>query len=152
MNLYHGTYNDTLIEILKCGYLDNTKAFEDTLYVDKLIEDYIGEKLTNNALYLTDDIISAQLSFDYEIKLTVDVDLDRNKLFVAEYNYKDEILAYGDDSNEGVEAIKNYIKSFISYDEYVNNSIKYESPEFLYFDKVNIEHLKENILKHLIET
>ena len=151
MRLYHGTNNDELIKILKCGYLDNTKAFEDTLYVDKLIEEYLGRKLTNDAIYLSDDIIITRLDFDYEFVLKVDVDLDREKLFVAEYNYRDEIMAYGDDCKEGVEAIENYIKSFVSYDEYVNKSLKYECPEFLYFDSIEIEHFDEDILNHLEE-
>ena len=152
MKLYHGTNNNELIKILKSGYLDNTKAFEDTLYIDKLIEEYLGRKLTNDAIYLSDDIVSTQLSFDYEFGLTVDVDLDREKLFVVEYNYRDEIMAYDNDCREGVEAIENYIKSFISYDEYINKSLKYKSPEFLYFDIVNIEHLDKEVLNHLEES
>lgn len=152
MKLYHGTNNDELIQILKSGYLDNTKAFDDTLYVDNIIENYLGKKLTNNATYLSNDIISTQMAFDYEFKLIIDEDLDREKLFVAEYNYRDEIMAYGDDCEEGINAIKNYIKSFISYDEYINNNIKYENPEFLYFDTINIEAFDEEILEHLKET
>lgn len=151
MRLYHGTYNENLIEILKCGYLDNTKVFKDTLYVDKLIEKYLGKKLTNDALYLTDNIFSAH-DFDYEFKLIVDVDLDREKLFVAEYNYRDEIMAYGDDCKEGIEAIENYIKSFVSYNEYISKHLNYECPEFLYFDTVDIEHFDEEIFNHLEET
>lgn len=151
MRLYHGTNNDELLKILKSGYLDNTKAFEDTLYVDKILENYLGRKLTNDAVYLGNDIISTQMSFDYEFELVVDKDLNREKLFVAEYNYRDEIMAYGDDCKEGIEAIENYIKSFIHYDEYVNKSLKYENPEFLYFDSINIEHFDKEILNHLKE-
>lgn len=88
MRLYHGTNNDELLKILKSGYLDNTKAFEDTLYVDKILENYLGRKLTNDAIYLGNDIISSQMSFDYEFELIVDKDLNREKLFVAEYNYR----------------------------------------------------------------
>lgn len=152
MKLYHGTNNDELLKILKSGYLDNTKAFEDTLYVDKIIEKYLGKKLTNDAIYLSNDIISTQMSFDYEFKLIVDKDLNREKLFVAEYNYRDEIMAYGDDCKEGIESIEKYIKSFVPYNEYINKSLKYENPEFLYFDNVNIEDFDEEILNHLKET
>lgn len=151
MRLYHGTYNENLIEILKCGYLDNTKAFKDTLRADKLIEKYLGKKLTNDALYLTDDIYSTH-DFDYDFKLIVDVDLDREKLFVAEHTYRDILINFEDDCKEGVDAMKNYIKSFVSYNEYISKHLNYECPEFLYFDTVDIEHLDEEIFNHLEET
>lgn len=137
MKLYHGTYEENIDKIKKDGYIDNKKALEDTLEIDNIIEEYIGKKITNNAVYLTDDILCTQMAYDYEFVVDTS-QLNTNLLYVAENLYRDEILGYGNDCEEGRNAINNYIKSFIPFDEYINNSAKYESPEFLYFDKIYI--------------
>ena len=149
MKLFHGTYEEKLLDIIKDGYLDNTKYSEDTKYVDDMIEKYCGKKLVNNAIYLGNDLISIRGCFDYEFQIDVDTDLNKELLFVANYEYRDEILAYGDNCEEGVEAIKNYINSFVPYKDYKNN---YYNAEYLYFDKINIEKFKEEVEEFLKES
>lgn len=138
MILYHGTYEENIEQIKKDGYIDNTKSLEDTLEIDRIIEGYTGKKITNNAVYLTNDIICTQMAYDYEFIVNTE-QLNTDLLYVAEHTYRDEIFAYGNDCSEGVNAINNYIKSFIPFKDYINNNLKYESPEFLYFDKIYLE-------------
>lgn len=150
MNLYHGTYEENLLEIINTGYLDNTKCLGDTLEVDRILENYLGKKLTNDAVYLTDDIICTQMAYDFEFKINTN-ELDTKYLYVAEYCFRDEIMAYSDDCEEGIEAIKNYIESFVSFGEYINNKLKYENPEFLYFNKIDISKSKDEVMRYLEE-
>ena len=147
MFLYHGTNSENLIEILKSGYIDNTKFYEDTLYIDNCIEECIGRKLTNNAIYMAGDVFTVELNFDYYIKVDVN-DLDKEKLFVADCSSRDEILCYGCDE-EGINVINRYVKSFVTYEDYIRNNISYENPEFLYFDKINIRHYSRELIEAL---
>lgn len=147
MYLYHGTYPENIEGILKDGYIDNTKVQEDTLYVDKCIEKYLGRKLTHNATYLGADIQATRFSFDCAIPLKVGVDLDITKLFVANYNYRDEILATPEEDDEYTKVLDNYINSFISFNEYISGDLdSYDNPEYLYFDKIYIDDHLEDIL------
>lgn len=137
MMLYHGTYEENVENIIKDGYIDNKKSLEDTLIIDKIISEYMGKLITNNAVYLTDDIMCTQLAYDFEFKVDVS-QLDTKLLYVADNSLRDEILAYGNDCKEGIKAIEDYVKSFVLFDEYIANQNKYNNPEYLYFDKIYI--------------
>ena len=154
MKLYHGTYNEKIADILREGVLDNFKVDETTKEIDELIEKCIGLNLTENALYLTNDIECTQCAYDYEFTLEVGKDLDPNYLFVADNMSRDEILCYYDDGEVGKDAVNRYRESFISYDEYLKVKEEYDEkyfPEFLYFKEVDITNHKEEAINHLKE-
>lgn len=154
MKLYHGTYLDKLVEIIKDGVLDNTKVDCSTFEFDEMFEKYLGHNFTKNAIYLTDDIECAMYGYEYEFTIDTDSDfINTNYLYVADFDKREEINC-AETEEEIINLIKEYKESFIPYNEYVNCYESYNEThtlrEFLYFGKINVSNEvndnKEDIL------
>ena len=154
MKFYHGTYNKSLIDIFKSGYLDGRHISEDTALINAEIERIIDEDLRECGLYLSTDYSYAS-SYDYvfEIDLT---ELNTKYLYVACGSIAQElynVVTLGRSSARGtIDLVNNYADSFITFDEYISNKQEYEAkykPEFIYFGAIRVKP-NEKALNHIV--
>ena len=139
MWLYHGTYDMYYKEIKASRLIIPCKHSEKfTKMLDKIINQRAGMVLRGKCVYLSDDI-EVMDGFDRYFRIST-TRLDINRLFVADNSQLDYIIAY-----IGTEECKNYIdkyiKSYITYKEYLRNKEAYNKqyvPEFIYFGKIGI--------------
>lgn len=155
MKLYHGTYLDELVKIIKDGKLDNTKVNESTSEFDAIFEEITGENFTKNALYFSDDIECVVSGYDFEFVVDTEGSfIDTKYLFVADFEKREEIMCATTDEEKRMR-VQEYKDSFIPYDEYEKCWVSYDKKhtlrEFLYFNTVDIsldiEENKEEILE-----
>ncbi|MBQ8997120.1 MAG: hypothetical protein IJ086_15305 [Clostridium sp.] len=142
MKLYHGTYLENLIKIIKDGKLDNTKTDESTSEFDDLFVKYLGENMTANAIYFADDIIYTKSGYDYEFEVDTNSELiDKNKLFVADFDARVD-MSCAETDEEALIFAKKYKESFIPFNEYEKKLAEYDCNhtcrEFLYFDTIDV--------------
>lgn len=147
MKLYHGTYLENLIEIIKSGKLDNKKVSETTQLFDELFEIMIGENFTKYAIYMSDDLECTRFAYDYEFELNTN-NLDTNCLFVADFTKREEAFA-SEDSEQSKILSREYKDSFIPYNEYKCIKNEYDKNhtlrEYLYFKDIDVsDYIKSN--------
>ena len=149
MRLYHGTYLDKLVKIINDGKLDNTKADNSTVEFDEIFKNCLGKNITENAIYLTDDISYTRAGYDFEFEIDTDSNfIDTNKLFVANFDKREQIMC-AETNEEMVKLAKEYEDSFIPFKDYINNLEVYNKKhwfrEFLYFSTIDISsYISEN--------
>lgn len=156
MKLYHGTYLDKLIEIINDGMLDNTKADNSTSEFDDIFKQLLNKNITENAIYLSDDIFYTQAGYDYEFEIDTNSELiNTDKLFVADFDARVE-MSCAETDEEALIFAKKYKDSFIPFNEYLNNWVEYDCNhtcrEFLYFDTIDVSSYIKNNKKEILDS
>ena len=139
MWLYHGTYSQYYKTIKKQGLiLPDANKDTVTQELDTLINNRAGRKLRGGCVYLSNDK-DTMMGFDEYFRISTSW-IDTRLLYVANNRELDEILCRRSEEDMA-KHIDGYIKSYISYENYLNVQEKYDrvySPEFLYYAPIVI--------------
>ena len=139
MWLYHGTYSQYYKTIKKQGLiLPDANKDTVTQELDTLINNRAERKLRGGCVYLSNDK-DTMMGFDEYFRISTSW-IDTSLLYVANNRELDEILCRRS-KEDMAKHIDGYIKSYISYENYLNVQEKYDrvySPEFLYYAPIAI--------------
>lgn len=154
MKLYHGTFEDSYVSIVKSGVIRcDATTCDTTDLLNEIIEKYLGEDLCKGCIFLSDNI-EATDAYDYAFDVDTD-NLNLSLLWVGDNRLKDDMLIVyhstmgSNRKNKRLkELVDAYYESFISFEDYLKNKEEYDSKhyaEFLYFGDINVEITEEDL-------
>lgn len=138
INLWHGTWEDNMKNIIKVGYIRNkgVGTSEGTVDIGKVLPGRSG------CIYLSAESESED-AFDYAFKINTSR-LDKNLLHVADNRIADAVYEelMGEGDKERLKRLaEEYKRSFMKYSEYMKVRQEYDKrhfAEFLYYGSIKV--------------